>query len=168
MPSGWSVVPLRDQPGRGTFDCGNAELNLYLSQYARQQRDRRPALTMVAEEPGSRRIVGFYTLSSTLVVKPDLPPAIGKRLTQEVPATLLGRLAVDREAQGSGLGSALLVHALRQAAQAAELVASHLVVVDAIDQAAVGYYLRFGFAGLTPTPRRLFLTMDTAAALRRI
>ena len=167
MPVGWIIVPLRDQPGRDAFDCGNTDLNRFLGEYARQQRDRRLSLTMVAEESESRRIVGYYTLSSTLVVKSDLPPAIGKRLTHEVPATLLGRLAVDRESQGSGLGSALLIHALRQAAQAAELVVSHVVVVDAIDSAAVGYYQHFGFSGFAPTSRRLFLPMDTAAALRR-
>jgi hypothetical protein len=81
-------------------------------------------------------IAGFYTLSSTAVRLGDLPEQVAKRLPRYplVPATLIGRLAIDRRYHGQGFGSFLFLDALHRCSRSE--VASFAVVVDAIDDEA--------------------------------
>jgi len=54
---------------------------------------------------------------------------------------LLGRLAIDQLNKGQGLGSLLLIDALRRALHNSEQVGIRAVVVDLIDNAAKAFYL---------------------------
>ena len=63
-------------------------------------------------------------------------------------ATLIGRLAVAKERQGQRLGAVLLADALRRAFNSAGTVGSSMVVVDALDEAAAGFYAAHGFVRL--------------------
>ena len=83
----------------------------------------------------------------------------------DVPVVLLGRLAVDRSVQGQGLGSLLLIDALRRAQHLAEHVGIRAVEVDAIDEAARQFYSRFGFVPLLDDPNHLFLPMPVIRKL---
>ena len=75
-----------------------------------------------------------------------LPTAEAKGLPRlDVPVVLIGKLAVDRSVQGQGLGALLLVDALRRSLQISEQVGIGAVEVDAIDDAARNFYLKFGF-----------------------
>jgi predicted GNAT family N-acyltransferase len=82
-----------------------------------------------------------------------------------VPATLLGRLAIDSRYQGSGYGELLIIDALRRALQAATEVASYAVVVDAIDERARSFYVQYEFCAFPDRRLRLFLPMKTIADL---
>jgi len=73
-----------------------------------------------------------------------------------MPTVLIARLAVDRRHQGHRLGSRLLAEALRRAVAASDAVAARLVVVDAIDEAAAGFYRRWGFVDVPENPLRLY------------
>ncbi len=63
-------------------------------------------------------------------------------------ATLIGRLAVSKDRQGQRLGAVLLADALRRAFESASTVGSSMVVVDALDEAAAGFYAAHGFVRL--------------------
>lgn len=77
---------------------------------------------------------------------------------------LLARLAVDAKVHGRGVGAGLLSSALRKAL-AAEVAAVRLVVVDAIDDAAVTFYEHFDFRRTPEQHRRLYRrTKDIRAA----
>lgn len=97
----------------------------------------------------------------------DLPTAVVARLPRYplVPATLLGRLAVDRRLQGQGLGQLLLLDALRRSHVASQEVASFAVVTEAKDEKSAGFYLAHGFCRLPSSERTLFLPMATIARL---
>ena len=97
----------------------------------------------------------------------DLPDATRKRLPRYplVPATLLGRLAVDQAFRGRGLGERLLIDTLRQSLIASRTVASVAVIVDAKDARGSAFYVRYGFIALPDQPLRLFLPMKTIAML---
>jgi len=82
-----------------------------------------------------------------------------------VPATLLGRLAVDRRYQRQGLGVFLLLDALARALRATGDVGSVAVVVDAIDEPARAFYERCEFIALPDQRRRLFLPMKSIAKM---
>lgn len=118
-------------------------------------------------DAGNARIAGYYTFSAFSVAGDALPHALQKKLPKydQVPCTLLGRLAVDLEFRGQGVGSHMLVDALRRALLHSAEVASWAVFVDAKDEAAQQFYTRYGFITLPNAPRRLFLPMGTIAGL---
>ena len=103
-------------------------------------------------------VVGYYAISTASAQRIALPSAkLRKDMPQEVPLLLIGRLAVDAACQGQGLGSALLVDALRRCAAAAELAGARGVLAHAIDDEAVGFYLRHGFIAAPPLGTRTML-----------
>ena len=104
-------------------------------------------------------IAGYYTLSATSVQLAELPAQTVRKLPRYplVPATLLGRLAVDRRQQGKGYGRFLLADALYRAARSQ--VASFAVIVDAKDDGARRFYERESFLPLPDQPMKLFRPM---------
>ena len=64
-----------------------------------------------------------------------------------------------------GVGSLLLVDALRRTQHLAEHVGVRAVEVDAIDDAARLFYLRFGFVPLLDDPNHLFLSVSVIRTL---
>ncbi len=112
-------------------------------------------------------IASYYTLASTSVEAGVLPPVLRKKLPRYpmLPATLLGRLAVDTRHRRRGLGEYLLVHALRRALTVSREVASLALIVDAIDEPAAAFYEHFEFVRFPEESRRLFLPMATIGRL---
>lgn len=99
---------------------------------------------------------GYYTLSATAVKLSDLPNQTARRLPRYplVPATLLGRLAVDRRFQRKGYGRFLLADALYRVAR--NEIASFAVIVDAKDEDARRFYERESFLPFADEPMKLF------------
>jgi GNAT superfamily N-acetyltransferase len=108
-------------------------------------------------------VVGYYAISTAAVHRAALPDAkLRKSMPQEVPVLLLGRLAIDTASQGQGLGAALLADALRRCAAASAIAGVRGVIVHAIDDEAVRFYLRFGFRVAAPLGERtLMLPIET-------
>jgi GNAT superfamily N-acetyltransferase len=118
------------------------------------------ARTYVAVRQGQARVGGYYALSNHRVRYDALPAEQFKGLPRmDVPVVLLGRLAVDRSTQGQGLGTFLLIDALRRALQVSEQVGIRAVEVDAIDEVARNFYVKFGFVQLLDDQRHLYLSM---------
>jgi predicted GNAT family N-acyltransferase len=165
----YRVERLGKQHDRSEFSCGVAALDRYLREQAGQDARKRVAAPFVLCQGTSDRVVGYYTLSALSLDIGEWPADVAKRLPKSplVPATLLGRLAVDARVRGSGAGEYLLVDALRRALAATEKVASVAVVVDAKNAAAEAFYRRYGFVGLADQSHRLFLPMAVIAKLFR-
>jgi ribosomal protein S18 acetylase RimI-like enzyme len=151
---------------RDAFICGNELLDRYLRSQARQDMQRYLAQVFVLVEDGAI-IKGYYTLSNSSLLLSELPDELRRHLPRypKIPVTLLGRLAVDVRYQGLGIGRLLLVDALRRSALQAAEIASMAVIVDAIDEAAVGFYRKYHFLSLPQSPRTLFLEMTTIKKL---
>ena len=161
------VRPLEKTHDRNSFDCGNEDLNRYLREQARQDAKKRVAASFVFTQPGSPAVLGFYTLSASIIPVDELPPDLMKRLPRygQLPVTLLGRLAVDRSLGGQGVGEFLLVDALRRSLEAAQQIAAMAVIVDAKNEQAESFYRYFDFQPFQQTPLRLFLPMGQIAKL---
>jgi hypothetical protein len=161
------VCPLEKAHDRESFDCGNEDLNRYLREQARQDAEKRVAAPFVLTQPGSPRVLGFYTLSASIIPVDELPPDLMKRLPRygQLPVTLLGRLAVDRSVGGQDVGEFLLVDALRRSLETAQQIAAMAVIVDAKDERAESFYRHFDFQPFQQTPLRLFLPMGQIAKL---
>jgi predicted GNAT family N-acyltransferase len=112
-------------------------------------------------------VLGYYTLSAFSVDVGAWPEAVARKLPKYplIPATLLGRLAVDGLLRGKGAGEHLLMDALRRSFDASSEVASMAVVVDAKDDKAVSFYRRYGFIRFAGQEGRLFLPMAVAKRL---
>jgi GNAT superfamily N-acetyltransferase len=163
----WTIRRLDNSHDRTAFDCGQSMLNEWLRDRASQFDRRDPSRTFVATRPNEMVVVGYYAISSHRVVYEMLPDPEAKGLQRlEVPVVLIGRLAVDRSEQGKGLGSLLLVDALRRSVDISKQIGIQAVEVDAIDDAARSFYLKFGFRSLLDDPRHLFLPMHEIRKLR--
>ena len=162
-----NIVPLGKAHDRKSFDCGNEDLNRYLREQARQDVEKHVAAPFVLMQPPSAAVLGFYTLSASIILVQELPPELMKRLPRygQLPVTLLGRLAVDRSVGGQGVGEFLLVDALRRSLEAAQQIAAMAVIVDAKDKNAESFYRHFDFQPFQKTPLRLFLPMAQIAKL---
>jgi ribosomal protein S18 acetylase RimI-like enzyme len=89
-----------------------------------------------------------------------LPPAYGN-----LPVTLLGRLAVDKNFAKQGLGEFLLIDGLKKSFQrSTTAVGSMAVVVDPLDQDAVNFYRKYQFINLADSGR-MFLPIRTIRSL---
>ena len=170
MPSHSLVFgPLARHHDRADFASGSAALDDYLKRAASQDERRNIARLFIAAESDSKRIAGFYTLSSFSVGIDSLPQSLTERLPayREVPAALIGRLARHLAYRGQDVGGLLLMDALHRLVTAAQTLAVHVVVVDAKDDAARAFYESYGFVALDAHPRRLVLPMATVAKLLR-
>jgi GNAT superfamily N-acetyltransferase len=169
-PAEWGIEPLSSDHGRAGFSCGNRSLDRYLKEQAGQDLRRGCSTPFVLlSERGDTTILGYYTLSSYGIDVGELPVEVAKKLPRYplVPATLLGRLAVDRRFQGQGIGEFLLMDALHRALVQSAEIAAAAVVVDAIDAGAIKFYRHFGFVTFPAIVSRLFLPMKDVASLFR-
>ncbi len=148
---------------RAAFSCGAAPLDRYFQQQVTQDVRRRITACFVAVSK-SEQVAGFYTLASTNMALTDLPAATSKKLPRypTVPAVRMGRLAVDQNFKGKGLGAALLADALARACSAE--IAAFALVVDAKDQAAAAFYVHHGFIAFEAEPLSLFLPLSSVKA----
>ena len=86
-----------------------------------------------------------------------------------IPVILIGRLAVDSRFHGVGLGASLLQDAVLKAVEASRLIGARAVIVYAVDDSAVAFYQRFGFAIMPKSARCLYLlTADAEATVREL
>jgi ribosomal protein S18 acetylase RimI-like enzyme len=152
------ITPLAGSHDRQGFDCGRQELNDWLRKVARQHQDKGLSKTFVAiREEAPERICGYYALTLAELENRHLPTAWRKKLPRRIPGVRLGRLAVDKQYQGKGLGELLLVDALKRASRIYTQAGGIGLFVDAIDEQAAAYYRRFGFEVSPDNSLLLFL-----------
>jgi GNAT superfamily N-acetyltransferase len=141
---------------RSLFDCGVPALNQYLNSQAGQDVRKNLAICyMVCRED---TVVGFYTLSQHLIRRDDLPENEQKKLpkTYDAPATLIGRLGIDKSVQGQGVGKRVLMHALYKIYVGSKNSATYGAVVVTKD-GAEDFYKKQGFILLKASEKKYFL-----------
>jgi len=165
----WEEAPLARSHDRAAFDCGDDDLNTYLKRYARQNHESGGAKCFVAvprEIPS--RILGFYTLSPASIEFCRAPSVVTRGLGRyEVPVYRLGRLAVDRDVQGRGLGGGLLWRAVERCLAVARDAGGVALLIDAKDDRAAVWYEGHGAVRLLDAPRSLVLPFAMAVRVLR-
>jgi len=152
------VMPFEPQLDRSGFRCGKPSLDEWLQRYAGQQEKDNSARTTYLVDEREARIAGYFTLVTYRLEVEDLTPELTRRPRYPMSAMLLARLAVDLRYQGRGLGKVLLFEALQRLARGSEDIGFEIVVVDALDEDAACFYLRFGFRRFAESSLRLFMT----------
>ncbi len=158
------IVLLGEEHDRGSFTCGVESLDRYLKTQAGQDVRRKANAVFILSELGEpARILGYYTLCAMAISQGAVPETARKHVPRYplVSATLIGRLAVAKDRQGKHLGAVLLADALQRAFESASTVGSSMVIVDALDEPAAGFYTAHGFVRL-PDSLRLVLPMRLA------
>jgi GNAT superfamily N-acetyltransferase len=166
----WEEAPIAKRHDRAAFDCGDADLNLYLHKYARQNHESGGAKCFVAASSSApARILAFYTLSPASLEYSRTPALAKKGLGRyDVPVFRLGRLAVDKSVQGRGLGGALLLRAADRCIRVARDVGGVALLIDAKNDRAASWYESYGALRLDDAPLSLVLPLAVAAdALKR-
>ena len=164
-------MPLEpERHDRSTFDCGSAELDTWLRQYAGQNRRRDTAATWVIVDR-SDAVRAYASLAMTGIDRSRAPQALSAHAPDPVPALLIGRLAVDRQVAGRGVGTALVAHVLATAVDLNHRAACRAVVVSALDEPARSWWERLGFHPLDASADSLdlyLLTSDVEATLAKL
>lgn len=150
-----NVVSLDASHDRSTFESGVEPLDRYFRAQIGPDARKGMAAPFVLVLPDGT-IVGYYTLSATAVRIGEFPEPIAKKLPRYplVPATLVGRLAVDYRNRGKGHGRYMLADALFRAMRSE--IASFAVVVEAKDDNARRFYERESFIPFSGQPMRLY------------
>jgi GNAT superfamily N-acetyltransferase len=112
---------------------------------------------VVCPRDTAQRVIGYYSISTAMEQRLSLPTAKIRRATPgQVPLLLIGRLAVDREYQGKGLGADVLLDGVRRCLEVSEIAGVRAIITHAIDDDAVRFYQRHGFI-LSPLGERVML-----------
>lgn len=157
----YSVEPLSDGHDLTSFHCGRRELDEWLTRHARNAIGQGTRTYVLIGD--DRVLAGYFAIAPHLVEREELPHKIGRGAPSRIPAVLLAKLALDERLHGQGLGSELLVRALRSIVTAARAAGGKVIVVDAIDEAAAGFYRRHDFQPVGSDPHRLVMKISTAA-----
>ncbi len=145
----WSIPePIGQDHETFDFDCGEPSLDEWLRKRALSNLMLGASRTYVVCEFGSRRVRGYYALSMGQIANADATGPMRRSMPSHIPAVVMGRIAIDRRAQGSGLGAFLLADAVERASDAAKQVSARLFLVHALSPEAEAFYLRHGFTRL--------------------
>jgi GNAT superfamily N-acetyltransferase len=125
------------------LDSGAPELDRWLAGPARQSHDRDTARVYVICDT-SGVVLAYSALVAATLGRESLSSRAASGLPQNIPAVLLGKLAVARSHHGAGLGTALLAHAIRTALEVRRLIGVRLLFAEARDQAARDWYVSKG------------------------
>jgi GNAT superfamily N-acetyltransferase len=92
-----------------------------------------------------QRVRGFYALAAGAVAHQMATPSARRNMPDPVPVMVLGRLAVDRRAQGIQLGAALLQDAVHRAIAVSQNTGVRALLVHALHEQAKAFYAHYGF-----------------------
>jgi len=152
--------PLAAEHELEQFSSGAAPLDEWLKHRARQNEASGASRTYVVGE--GRRVIGFYSLAAGSVLREAATNRVRRNMPDPVPVALLGRLAIDRQWQGRGLGAALLRDALLRVVGAAETIGVRALLVHAISDGAKVFYEHWGFRASATDPMTLMITIEEA------
>lgn len=152
---------------RSRFCCGEESLDTYIRKQASQDLKKRVSTVFVLIDDPEMNVLAYYTLSSYTVNVAALEESFAKRLPRYpvLPATLLGRLAVDNEQKGKRFGELLLIDALKKSLDTTMQVASLAVIAEALDERASSFYRKYGLRPFNQEPMKLYLPMKSIEEL---
>ncbi|HLJ63320.1 MAG TPA: GNAT family N-acetyltransferase [Stellaceae bacterium] len=155
-------VPLSADHNLELFDCGHPTLNDWLRHRALKNESRFSRTYVVCE---GMRVVAYFCISAGAVARQASPGKLRRNAPETIPVAVIGRLAVDRDYAGKGLGAGILSDALRRVAAVSESIGVGAVLVEAKDDAAKRFYLKFAeFLEYPAGSRTLFLPIETIIA----
>ncbi len=137
--------PIEATDNTADFDSGEESLDRYLADRALTNHLADLGRCYVCVDGDTDKVLGYYTLSAVAVEHADLPGKVRRNAPNPVPAVLMGRLAIDTKAQGSGLGRFLVRDAILSTLAAADRIGVRILLVHALHEQAATFYEKLGF-----------------------
>ena len=152
--------PLSTAHNSEAFDCGEPVLNDWLKRRALKNEDSGASRTFVVCQDDN--VAGYYVLATGSVMHKDAPSKIKRNMPEPAPVMILGRLAVDKNAQSMGIGRGLLKDAILRTITVAKQAGIKALLVHALSDKARKFYLRCGFIESPLDPMILMITLKDA------
>ncbi len=146
------------------FNCNDATLNEWLSKKALKNQKNKASQTFVICHDG--KVIGYYALASGSIERVKTPKSFARNMPDPIPVIVLGRLAIDNEYHGKGLGSALLKDAIQRTIYISENVGVKALLVHAISDGAKSFYLHHNFIESPHESMTLLLSMSNSNRLK--
>jgi hypothetical protein len=119
------------------------------------------------DKPTGGRVVGYFAICPTLIVRDDAPKHVRRGLLRSAPGWLVAKLALDRSLRGNPeheWGRQLLREALLTIIAAADLGGGQVIVVDPDNAGLVAWYAANGFLSTGGPDLRMYMKVATARA----
>lgn len=144
------------------FECGEPSLDEWLKRRAVANQSSGASRTFVVLDDGGR-VRGYYALAAGAVSHESATSKVRRNMPDPVPVMVLGRLAVDRGAQGQQLGASLLQDAVKRAVTVSSNAGVRALLVHALHERAKQFYERYGFQSSPTHPLTLMLRLPASA-----
>lgn len=162
------IINLQKQHNRSDFDSKTPLLDEYIRKQASQDVRKDLSACYVLTD-NADRVIAYYTLSGNTIPQEGIPNDLLKKLKLppsyiDLPAVLLGRLAVDQKHKGKRYGELLLMDALQRCLILSSQLGTLAVIVDPIDEESKSFYQKYGFLSLKDS-EKMFIPMITIKEL---
>ncbi len=159
-PSGAAApAPLTAEHDTSRFVCRHDSLSTWLTKraLANAASGASRAYVVCASD---RQVIGYYALSAGSIAAASVSGRLRRNMPDPLPVIVLGRLAVHTACAGQGIGGGLLKDAVLRAIQASTLIGVRALLCHAIDEEAMGFYLKHGFVSSPLDPLTLMLGLQ--------
>ncbi|WP_431065264.1 GNAT family N-acetyltransferase [Methylotuvimicrobium sp.] len=144
------------------FECGEHTLDDWLKRRAMSNQLSGASRTFVVLDE-SERVWGYYTMAAGAISHQLATSAIRRNMPDPVPVMVLGRLAVDRRAQGIKVGAAMLQDAVKRALVVSQNTGVRALLVHALNDRAKQFYEHYGFQESPQHTMNLMLRLNSYA-----
>lgn len=151
-------TPLDPVHDLSSFECGEQSLNDWLKRRALSNQLNGASRTFVVTD-NQNRVYGYYALAAGAVSHQLASTTIKRNMPDPIPVMVLGRLAVDHNAQGIKLGASLLKDAVNRSMIVAQNIGVRAILVHAINDRAKQFYEYYGFKSSPIDPLVLMLRL---------
>ena len=154
---------LADTDNLSSFASTNQEMNDWLQKHAGNNQSSGASKTyIIATAEG--QIVGYYSIAAGAVARQSAIRLLRHNAPDPIPVGVIGRLAVDKEWSGRGVGAGLLKDAVLRIVGAAQIIGIRAIIVHSLPD-ALAFYTRFGFVESKLEPLLLMYPLEKISAL---
>lgn len=157
---------------RSAFSCGFAPIDNFLKTHLSDHIKAGMVAAWIATTEDDPAVLGFYNLGALAVRSEFGPKAWQRARVPDVPVIYIRAVAVRQDMQGKGLGTALVIDAMKRCISVANQIGAAAIVLDVLEDDHFDrrwkFYADLGFQPLgdPENPKRVFIPMmDVRATL---
>lgn len=154
---------------RSAFCCGFEPIDNFLkSSLSGQIKDDLCQAWVAIDE--NHAVLGFYTLGAMGIRPEVLPEKLTRARVPDIPAIYIRAVAITKVAQGHGLGTALVIDAIKRCLEISQGMGAAAIVLDVLKDESFDrrkkFYAKLGFRDLVDpgNPERVYIPMADVRA----
>lgn len=141
------ISEIRSRQCLGQFRCGNRDIDIWASDKALKLHQQYRARVFCARFSGNDSAIGFYSLSLSAMKTSVLPGQDrDKYKGGTAPLVYIDWLAVQKNAQSSGIGTILLMNAIARASSVSQHLPFYGLALRSLNDETTKLYARLGFS----------------------